>query len=187
MARFSIFIVLIFLTKSYANNVGIETGFELPRYASLKLNESNLRVGPSTNYPILIKYIKKDIPVKIIDEYKDWRKIIDSQSNTGWLHKRLIKGERYGIIELYNKEKVFVYNVVGGKVIGEIYNGSVIFLSRCKINWCLIHKNKNKGWVKKEYIWGVKINEQFNINFTQIFFDNIYISFNFIEKSFSSN
>ena len=93
MARFSIFIVLIFLTKSYANNVGIETGFELPRYASLKLNESNLRVGPSTNYPILIKYIKKDIPVKIIDEYKDWRKIIDSQSNTGWLHKRLIKGE----------------------------------------------------------------------------------------------
>ena len=62
------------------SNIGIETGFELPRYVSLKSNESNLRVGPSKNYPISIKYVISNFPIQIIDEYKDWRKIIDFET-----------------------------------------------------------------------------------------------------------
>ena len=47
----------------------------------------------SVNYPIVLKYTKANLPLKIIEEYNDWRKIEDIDSNIGWIHKSLIKGE----------------------------------------------------------------------------------------------
>tara|TARA_B100001113_G_scaffold239636_1_gene197056 strand:- start:51 stop:629 length:579 start_codon:yes stop_codon:yes gene_type:complete len=178
----AIFILFLFITfnKTLADNKGSETGLDLPRYVSLKSNESNIRVGPSKNYPISIKYITKDYPLKITDEYGDWRKIIDFQNNTGWVHKSLIKGERHGII-IGSNNKIDAYNTVKGKVIGKIDTGVVVKLSKCKINWCLIIKGENKGWVKKKHIWGVKKNEEFNIRFFQILNDYFIKSVNLID------
>ena len=84
MLKLFIFIGL-FYKFSYANNIGSQTGLDLPRFISLKSNESNIRVGPSKNYPITLRYIIKDYPLKVIEEYNDWRKIIDFQNNTGWI------------------------------------------------------------------------------------------------------
>ena len=74
---------------------GAVTKLELPRFVSLKSNDVNLRVGPSLNYPIELKYIQNNLPVEIIDEFDVWRKIKDHQHNKGWLHKSLIKGDRF--------------------------------------------------------------------------------------------
>ena len=51
--------IIIFSQVSNAN-IGKETGLEIPRYVSLKSNDANIRVGPSKNYPIEIKFIKKN-------------------------------------------------------------------------------------------------------------------------------
>ena len=47
------------------------------------------------NYPIELKYTQNNLPVEIIDEFDVWRKIKDSENNIGWLHKSLIKGDRF--------------------------------------------------------------------------------------------
>jgi SH3-like domain-containing protein len=182
MKCFTIILVIFFFTSSYAENIGVETGFELPRYVSLKSNDSNLRVGPSKNYPISIKYVIDNFPIQIIDEYKNWRKIIDFENNTGWIHKSLIKGDRNGIINSPNKKNVAVFNTFNGKQIGEVTHGSIINLSKCKLNWCLIVNKNNSGWIEKRYIWGVKKNEVFNINFIEIFSNYFYKSINLFEK-----
>ena len=51
-----IFFILFFFISNlgYSNNIGIETGFEIPRFVSIKSNEANIRVGPSKNYPIIL-------------------------------------------------------------------------------------------------------------------------------------
>tara|TARA_B100000575_G_C22928487_1_gene538203 strand:+ start:126 stop:656 length:531 start_codon:yes stop_codon:yes gene_type:complete len=171
--------------SSYAKEIGLETGLELPRYVSLKSNESNIRVGPSKNYPIIIKYIKKDFPLKIVDEHKEWRKTVDFQNNTGWIHKSLIKGQRNGILISQNQKKIQILNTVDGKIIGEANTGTFVRLSKCKVDWCMIVKHQYRGWVKKKYLWGVKENEKFNLGFFQIFTDNFYKSINFIENFIS--
>ena len=61
--------IIIFSQVSNAN-IGKETGLEIPRYVSLKSDDANIRVGPSKNYPIEIKYIKKNYPLKVLDEYE---------------------------------------------------------------------------------------------------------------------
>ena len=52
----------------------------------LKNNKVNVRIGPSPTSPIKWIYEKKDLPVLIIDEYYNWRKIKDFENDTGWVH-----------------------------------------------------------------------------------------------------
>ena len=177
-----IIFIIIFCNISFANNIGTETGLEIPRYVSLKSNDANIRVGPSKNYPILIKYVVNNYPLKILEEYGDWRKTIDFQNNEGWIHKSLISGQRNGIIVSTTEEKIYLFNVVGGKIIGEIEIGLIVTLSKCKLNWCLISMDNYQGWIEKKYIWGVRDNEQINIGYTQIIIDNYFRFLNLIEN-----
>jgi len=72
------FLILFFFPKSFAN--------ESKNFLSLKNNEVNLRQGPSFEYPIKFIYKKKYLPVKIIDNKDNFRKIIDLKNNDGWIH-----------------------------------------------------------------------------------------------------
>tara|TARA_B100000575_G_scaffold21964_1_gene15050 strand:- start:1257 stop:1817 length:561 start_codon:yes stop_codon:yes gene_type:complete len=179
-----IILSILSLSQIVLANKGAVTGLDIPRYVSLKSNDSNIRVGPSINYPIFIKYIFKDFPLKIIEEYGDWRKVVDFQNNSGWIHKSLIKNQRTAIIISQNKKKVDVYNISNGKIIGEIENGMIVNIPKCKLDWCLIIKNENKGWINKGFLWGTKENEEYNVGAIQKLTDVYLRSINLIEKKF---
>ena len=172
--------IITFTLNSYAE-IGKETGLEIPRYVSLKSNDANIRVGPSKNYPIEIKYIKKNYPLKILEEYEEWRKVEDFKKNTGWIHKSLITGNRTGII-LSNEKTVKLLNTLNGNIIGEIGKGNIVFLEKCKIDSCLVLLGKFKGWMDKKYIWGVKQNEIIKISFLQKFEDLYWKSVNYLDR-----
>ena len=184
MKLFFITFILFLSNSVYSVNIGSDTGLNIPRYVSLKSEESNLRIGPSTNYPINLKYIVKNYPVKILEEYKDWRKVIDFDNNTGWLHKSLIKGQRTGIVvSKNNRETIKMFNTVVGNQIGEIFDGNIILIEKCKVNWCLINYNGFKGWIQKKNIWGVSKEEIFNVGYIQNIIDLYYMSYNYIKNN----
>ena len=39
-----------------AESIGSSTGYKLPRFVSIKSDESNLRLGANLDYPIKLKY-----------------------------------------------------------------------------------------------------------------------------------
>ena len=55
-------------------------------YLTLRSDKVNLRQGPSLDHPIKLKYKKKFLPVLIIDKSYNFRKIIDHENNSGWIH-----------------------------------------------------------------------------------------------------
>ena len=175
-------ILTIVITKICYGDVGKETGLEIPRYVSLKSNDANIRVGPSTNYPITIKYIQKNYPLKILEEYDDWRKIEDLTKNNGWIHKSLISGTRTGIVLSNDNKTIKLLNTLDGDIIGEIGKGNIVFLEKCKIDWCLVSFGDYRGWIDKKNIWGVKEKEIIKISFLQRFEDLYWMSFNFLDK-----
>ena len=79
-------LLILFFSKSNALELGQVTGLKVPRYVSIKSNDANIRVGPSINYPIKLKYINENYPLKIVSEHEDWRKVQDVK-NFGWIHK----------------------------------------------------------------------------------------------------
>ena len=173
--------IIIFSQVSNAD-IGKETGLEIPRYVSLKSDDANIRVGPSKNYPIEIKYIKKNYPLKVLDEYEEWRKVEDFNRNIGWIHKSLISGIRTGIVLSNDNKNISILNTLDGNVIGEIGNGNIVFLEKCKIDWCLVSLDDYEGWMNKNYIWGVKEKEIIKISIFQRFEDLYWKSFNYLNK-----
>ena len=176
------FISIIIFSQASNAGIGQETGLEIPRYVSLKSNDANIRVGPSKNYPIEIKYIKNNYPLKVLEEYEDWRKVEDFQKNFGWIHKSLISGTRTGIVLSNDNRTIKLLNTLDGNVIGEIGKGNIVFLEKCKIDWCLVSSGNFKGWMDKKYIWGVKEKEIIKISIVQKFEDLYWKSINSLNK-----
>ena len=169
MFKFLIVISLVFFyfIDLQAANYGSDSGYKIPRFVSLKSDKVNLRIGSSTNYSIILQYNKINLPVEIIDEYKNWRKIIDIEGNKGWINKNLLKGDRYAMINTDKKLYVNVFSKPDGKKIGQIENLVIIKLKRCLIKWCLFKTGKQKGWIKKNKIWVTYKDEKINIPFYQ--------------------
>ena len=146
---------------------GPVTDLELPRFVSLKSDDVNLRVGPSINYPIELKYIQNNLPVEIIDEFDVWRKIRDSENNTGWLHRSLIKADRFVLTVNKKNSTKNIYNRPNGHKIGIVKKNNILNLESCLKNWCLVSHQEVRGWLSKDFIWGVYETEIYNQSFFQ--------------------
>ena len=166
----SILLILFFYllhNTSYSNEIGEVTGYKIPRFVSLKSDEVNLRIGSSTNYPIILKYVTKNMPIEITDEYERWRKIRDREGNEGWIYGDLLKGDRFAIIIKNNKSNIYVFSKPDGVPIGEIGKLNIVTIKVCLKKWCKIKFNSHKGWVNKKNLWGIYKNETINVPFYQ--------------------
>ena len=147
---FAIGILLIALTDQTL----AQTGLPLPRFVSLKASEVNLRTGPGVRYPIQWKLVYRHMPVEIIAEFENWRKIREWQGDIGWVHKSMLSGQRWVIISKGNqtlrrnaKSEAPAIARIEKKVIGK--------LKKCDASWCKIDFSGFSGWMRHKQIWGV--------------------------------
>ncbi len=163
-----ILLILFFcLSSNLYGNTGSVTGLDIPRFVSLKSNDANIRVGPSVNYPIKLKYVFQNLPIEIIDEFDVWRKSRDNEGNIGWIHKSLIKGERYILTGYKINTDINLFSRPNGKVKGIIKKKNVLELKSCTLKWCKVSKGSVKGWILKDNIWGIYESEIYNTKFYQ--------------------
>src|SRR5260370_21006473 len=83
-------------TPSNAQRKG--SGLPLQRFASLRSDEVNVRTGPGSRYPVDWVFKRKGMPVEIVAEYENWRKIRDWQGASGWVYHSLLSGKRSFIV-----------------------------------------------------------------------------------------
>ncbi len=142
--------------------IGQSTGLTLPRFVSLKGKRTNMRVGPSLDHKIEWVYIKKGLPVEIIEEFEVWRKIRDVDGQEGWVHKALLSSRRNVIIAPQAKGDFFSIlrkPKETSSVVAKLEGGVFATVEKCERNWCLIRGNQYKGWLQDKNIWGVYPNE----------------------------
>ncbi len=122
-------------------------------FLSLKKNKVNVRYGPSFDSPIKFVYKKINLPIKQIDKKENWRRIIDSKNNSGWIHWSQLKPIN-SIIPL--EDKILFYKPSNfSKPLAKIKRGRVLIIKKCQNDWCKIKSEKFKGWIKIDNIWGV--------------------------------
>ena len=121
-------------------------------FLSLKKNKVNVRYGPSFESPIKFVYKKINLPIKQIDKKENWRRIIDSKNNGGWIHWSQLKPVN-SIIPL--KDKILFKKPSNfSKPLAKIKKGRVLVVQKCEDNWCKIKTEKFKGWVEINDVWG---------------------------------
>ena len=122
-------------------------------FLSLKKNKVNVRYGPSFESPIKFVYKKVNLPVKQIDHKENWRRIIDSKSNSGWIHWSQLK-KINSVITLEDKI-LFKKPSNFSKPIAKIKKGRLLIVQKCDVKWCKIKSEKFKGWIRIGNLWGL--------------------------------
>ncbi|THD48204.1 MAG: hypothetical protein E7774_03405 [Bradyrhizobium sp.] len=148
---------------SFADPVGSVTGLPLPRYASLKTNQVNLREGPSRDHATKWVYQRAGLPVEITAEFDIWRKVRDSEGIEGWVLHSLLSGRRTGLVGV--GKKGVVYNIygeprTGSAVAATLQSGVIANVRGCDGAWCLIDGDGYKGYIQQVDLWGVYPNEK---------------------------
>ena len=145
-----IFFVKILVTFFLLSSFSFVNSEEI--FLSLKKNKVNVRYGPSLESPIKFIYKKINLPIKQIDKKENWRRIIDSKNNSGWIHWSQLKPINSVILLkdkiLFKKPSNF------SRPLANIKQGRVLVVKKCDGNWCKIKSEKFKGWIKIDNIWG---------------------------------
>ncbi len=134
---------------------GRTTGLSLPRFASLRADSINLRVGPGTRYPTEWVLRRSHLPIEIIEEYQFWRSIRLPDGTKGWVHQSLLSGRRCFVISGARKTlRRKAYASAGAVAV--LRAGVVGQIQSCKAGalWCRVEVGQYTGFLKRADIWG---------------------------------
>lgn len=126
---------------------------EKDNFLTLKYNRVKVRQGPSFEYPVKFIYKKKYLPIKIIDNKDNFRKITDLKNNNGWIHVSQLSKKK-SAINIHNLSIIFKKPNIYSQPMAKLEKGKIVIVKKCKEDWCKIITNDYKGWIFKNYLWG---------------------------------
>ncbi|SOB86963.1 SH3-like domain-containing protein [Sphingomonas guangdongensis] len=130
-----------------------------PYFASISAGKAMMRTGPGRNYPASWLYVRAGLPIKVIDIYKEWRKVEDPGGTQGWMLGALLTETRTAIVvdtvlELRDTPRT------GGRVQYRAAPGVVGRISKCTSGWCWFDVRGRAGYVEAIHLWGVDPGEE---------------------------
>ena len=151
-------IAWVFGSLGHAGERGSETNLPIPRFVSLKSDTGNVRRGPSTNHRIDWVFKRRNMPLKVIDEFGHWRRVTDRDDVSGWVHHALISGTRT-VIGMEDMMSLYSRADPSTLVEAHLQAGVVARLGKCNLEWCQLSVDGYRGWAAKTGLWGVEADE----------------------------
>ena len=125
-----------------------------PYWASIASGEAMMRTGPGRNYPGIWLYKRRDLPIRVVQIYPNWRKIEDPDGTQGWMLVTLLSDRRTGIVKSGEPRSIHVKPNANSSVRYRAEPGVVARLEQCDGNWCKIHIGPRDGWIAQDALWG---------------------------------
>ena len=127
---------------------------EVPYWASLRVGEVNMRVGPSEDFPIEWVYRREGLPVKVVRVMQGWRLVEDPDGTRGWVVARLLTPDRGAIVVGDGLAEMREAADPGARVRWRAEPGVVGALGTCDDGWCEFAVRTRKGWIRATRLWG---------------------------------
>ena len=142
-----------------------KSGLPLPRFVSLKASRVNMRVGPGREYSVDWMFTKRGLPLEILQEYDNWRKVRDSDGAEGWIVQTLLTGKRTALISPWLKEEGGMVELhakpeANSPVVAKMEAGVLAEVEACENGWCQIQAKDWSGYAKQVSLWGVYPDEK---------------------------
>jgi SH3-like domain-containing protein len=128
---------------------------KLPRFASLRSDDVNMRAGPGTRYRIDWVYKRRDLPVEIQREFDVWRWVRDADGIQGWVHQATLMARRDFLVQKADatlrsaaSDSAPAVAVLKVGVIGRIRS------CEAASDWCNVQTGSYRGYLRREQFWG---------------------------------
>lgn len=130
------------------------SGLPVPRYVSLKFDQVNARGGPGDDYKLLWVYRARDLPLQVIEETPDWRRVCDPTGAVAWVKATGVDGRRTVIRLKPEPLPLLDKPAPGAKTDATLAARAVTFLDRCVKGWCKLKGKRGGGWAEATELWG---------------------------------
>lgn len=131
------------------------SGLPVPRWVTLKFDEVNARAGPGDDYPARWVYRVRDLPVQIVAETAEWRKVCDPEGGSAWVHRRTTDGRRTVMSMSPASIPLKAKAEAKARTVAVLPSRGLANLDKCKDGWCRLKGRGGAGWVPQTAVWGV--------------------------------
>lgn len=133
-----------------------------PYWASIASGQAMTHTGPGRNYPNVWLYQRRDLPVRVVKKYQNWRLIEDPDGAQGWMLVSMLSDRRTAIVKSGDPRPIRRGPDAGAGVQYQAEQGVVGRISKCNQGWCRIEIGSRKGYIRTSDVWGVGDNEVVN-------------------------
>ena len=130
-----------------------------PYWASIASGEAMMRTGPGRNYPGVWLYKRRDLPVRVLQIYPNWRKIEDPDVEQGRMLVTLLSDRRTAIVKPGAARDVRTKPNPSAPVRYRAEPGVVGRIDHCSGDWCRIEFAKREGYIARDALYGLNPNE----------------------------
>ena len=131
------------------------SGLHIPRYVTLKSDPVKARSGPSDDHRVLWSYQVRGLPVQVVGETKDWRRICDPDGQLSWVNKLTTDGRRAVMRTQAGAAPIRVHPRDDAPVAAYLAPRALAALDHCRDDWCRIKVANVSGWISANDVWGV--------------------------------
>ncbi len=130
-----------------------------PYWASIASGEAMMRTGPGRNYPGTWLYKRRDLPVRVVKTYPNWRMIEDPDGTRGWMLVTLLSDQRTAIVKPGKPRNIHAEASPASRVAYTAESGVVGRIDTCDGRWCHIAIGKREGFIAQGDVWGTEKGE----------------------------
>jgi SH3-like domain-containing protein len=113
------------------------------------------RKGPGKDYQALFVYHAQGLPVQVVDETTDWRRICDPTGALVWVHRSMVDGRRTVMALGPAPLALRAQPQDGAPVAAWLRPRSVAALGGAQDGFREVSAAGAKGWVKPDEVWGL--------------------------------
>jgi len=133
------------------------SGKPVPRFEALKYHLVNGRKGPTMDHKIMWAYERKGLPMLIIKETENWRRVRDPDGDEVWMHKRMLETSRTALtqstITLQRSPDMT------SQARATLSANLVVSIESCDAGWCKVSAQDHRGYVQETQLWGIDSRE----------------------------
>lgn len=109
-------------------------------------------------YAIKWTYLRRGLPLEILEEYGNWRQIRDWSGESGWIHEALLSSRRTALVSPWDLKAVVPLRAApkpNAPVTARLQPKLLVRISSCVGGWCHIAVKDVDGYVRQDRLWGV--------------------------------
>ena len=147
-------LVLTAAPKGASAERATPSGYPVPRYVTLKFDRVNARSGPGNDHRLLWVYQVKGLPVQVVAETAEWRRVCDPSGKLAWVHRRVTDGRRAVINLQPRPAPLYARPKPGAAAEAYLNSRALAQLDKCEKGWCRVKAPGARGWVREGALWG---------------------------------
>ena len=103
------------------------------------------------------------LPVEVVAEFDNWRRIRDWEGSEGWVYHSLLSGRRTAVVTPKSKDDLVPLCEkpdAQSDVTAKLQSGVLGQLKSCNGAWCEFTGKGFAGWIRQDRLWGAYPNEK---------------------------